>query len=202
MVSMLLGPCRTRFRGNSHSRKTFACVLKQNGRPISSANRIIAKYLLFRDPHLRRLSSLVSDLEPHQQQWVESIHPDIKPDAGKVQVLASRHMACQFGQGGSRLLGQFPTGFPSAGVLSQKGAFSESPSPAHPSEHRLISKTTISRFRERAAKYGTENSSRIWSEAIEEVEKGRLCHPAELGSAGLPADFRPGCFNISFRFGV
>ena len=154
------------------------------------------------DSQIITMSSLVSDLESRQQQLGESIHPDIKPDAVRVQVLAFRRLACQFGLEGSRWVGQFPTGFPIAGVLSRKGTFAENPSTAHPADNRVLFETSEARFRERAAKTGTKNAPTLRREDIRKVEKGWLCPPVELESAGCPAGFRPGCFKIAFRFGV
>ena len=128
----------------------------------------------FRGAQLARLSELVSTMDPHQMKWGSSTHPAVKPVAGNIRTLALRNLAGKCGLGGSRWMGQFSVGFPITGTLSQEGVSN----PVRPSGaalgHGKLSDAAAARFRERSAKSGQKNDSLLWTEALGQVEKGRL----------------------------
>ena len=111
-------------------------------------------------------------------------------------------MAAQFGMGGTRWLGQFATGFPIDGELSQKEVFAKTASEGELPDPVLIFRTAEARFRERATKSGMENAGPLCEGALEQVGKGWLCAPVELAPSGQPEGFPKYGFNVTFRFGV
>ena len=156
----------------------------------------------FGDAQLSRTTDLVAALSELRKAWDASILPAVKPAAGKVRTLALRHLAAQCGLGGARWIDQFATGFPITGVLSQKGVFTRSKPGETEADPAVLFNTAEARFRERASKAGRENSDLLWTEALEQVEKGWPRQPLELAESGFPPGFPPRGYNVAFRFGA
>ena len=155
----------------------------------------------FWEPQLANVEALVSPMAAHQKRCGEAILPPIMPSDAEVRTMSIRHLSAQCGIGGARWQDQFAVGFPITWILSQKGV-----SPlTNPEEtamgHALLFRTAAARCRERATKSGMGNASLLRSDALEKVEKGRMCPPAELAPSGQPAGFPRRGSNIAFRFG-
>lgn len=154
----------------------------------------------FWDAQLSRVSGMGSSIDEHQSQWGAAILTAVKPDAWKVRTLALRHLASRCRMGCSRWMDQFATGFPITGALSQKGVF-DLAQPGETALYRALPlRTAESRLRERAAKSGVKHAALLWADAMEQVEKGRLCAPVDLDASGRPAGFHPRGCNVASRF--
>lgn len=166
---------------------------------IDSGPRDIAE---FRGHQIRRTSSLISDLWPHQKRWDAPIGPAIKPASGKIRKLAFGRLSAQCGPGGGRWMGQFSAGFPTTWLRSQKGAFDVPHPPDTALDQAMLFEAAEARFRERSAKSGAENAPRLRTEALGKAEKVWLFPPVALAGSGCPDFFQPGCYNVAFRRGV
>ena len=151
-------------------RMTFRLPRKRSVRATSSATRIRMILPIFWDAHLARTTDLVAALSERQKAWGASILPASKPAAGKVRTLALRHLAAQCGIG-ARWIGQFATGFPITGVLSQKGVFAQSKPAETAVDPAILFHKDEARFREREAKAGRKNADLLWKEALGQAER-------------------------------
>ena len=156
------------------------------------------------EAQLSRVEQLVTSCTLAQSKWDACILPEILPAADHLKTVALKQLMKECGIGGSRWLDQFAFGFPIAGVLSQKHLYptDEKVGPSAAIPVTELFSTAGSRFRERSAKSGHKNAQQLWGEALEQVQKGWLLHPAELAADGRPLVWRSSQFNIAFRFGV
>ena len=156
----------------------------------------------FWDEQLGRLARLNSELTPHQKTWDSFVDPAAKPDAGKVRTLTIRHLTDQCGMGGGRWIDQFPTGFPIAGAISRKGAYSPDAPKNTAIGPAALFLTASTRFRERARKAGHKNAPTVMGGGIGPSQEGMATPPIGPGGDGRPKGFHPGQYNVDFRFGV
>ena len=100
--------------------------------PLPTEATAAARFVAENGPHLMAefwgsqltaIGNLVKTAGPPQARLGEYIDPDIRPDAGKIQIPALRQMAELRGLGSSRWLGQFADGCTITGDLSQRTAF-------------------------------------------------------------------------------
>ena len=156
----------------------------------------------FWEKQLRRLEQLVSDASAAQARWDRDIPSSLKPAAGKLKTVALKQLFQMTGIGGVAWLDQFAFGFPITGKLSQTSVYPTDPKVPEPKAMAAIFPSAAARFRERAAKSGYKNADKLWSEAMQQVDKGWLHQPVKLDRDGKPENFTGQSYNIAFRFGV
>ena len=132
----------------------------------------------FRDSQIAALERMVKSAAPHRKKWDGFIDPSIIPAAGKIQILALRHLARFLGLGGSKWMGQFAVGFPTTGDLSRNMVFPRKEPKEFLLPRRNIPHADEARFRERAPKSGRENAADLRKEAMGQHSKGWLEAPA------------------------
>ena len=103
---------------------------------------------------LTAIGNLVKTDEPPHARWGEYIDPNIRPAAGKIQILALRHMGELCGLGSSRWLGQCAVGLPITGDLSRWTAFPSKRLKGPLLPTKQLFETAEARFRERPPKSG------------------------------------------------
>ena len=160
------------------------------------------KLVLIWDAQLSSLEQRVANCSLAQQKWDETIHPDLRPAAGKFRTVAIKQLMRQHGMGGQHWLGQFAVGFPITGRLSQLHTYEVDDSVIPPLNRDQLYDTAVPRFRERAAKSGHKNAQVLWDEAMAQVKSGWLMPPPQLHPGGRPFAWKSSRFNICFRFGV
>merc|ERR1712112_644887 len=109
-------------------------------------------------------------------------------------------LALQCDCGGSAWLQQFLFGSPLVGRLSQSHCYPTKLEEAskNPVPIPKLFNTNASRFRDRASKSGFKNANALWSEALEQCEKGWLTRPFPLCSKGRPFVLENSKLNIAF----
>ena len=160
--------------------------------------------LNFWDEQLSSLDKLIMEASSLEHSWNALIPPEIAPAAGKLKLAAFMSLALQCDCGGSAWLQQFLFGFPLVGRLSQSHCYPTKLKEASkkPVPIPKLFNTNASRFRDRASKSGFKNANALWSEALEQCEKGWLTRPFPLCSKGRPFVLENSKLNIAFRFGV
>lgn len=151
---------------------------------------------------LDRVQNLVGRAEPLQKEWYSHTPNAIRPATGKFRFLAFMMLMGQYGLGGKAWLRQFVWGFPITGDLSQAGVYPRDPSVTPAPDTTALWGDTSTRLRARAAGSGWLNADTLWTEAIDQVQKGWLMDPLTIGEDGKCPAIGLGAINISFRFGV
>ena len=158
----------------------------------------------FWDEQLSAVDKLILDSEETEAAWNSLIPSEIIPSTGKVKLAALMSLSLQCGAGGSVWLQQFLFGFPLVGRLAQPRCYPTKQSEARkkPEPIPKLFNSNKARFTDRASKSGFKNASTLWSEAMEQCEKGWLTQPFPLCTSKAPFTLRNPELNIAFRFGV
>ena len=107
------------------------------------------------------------------------------PATGKIHLTLLALILKHLGMGGERWLWQFIFGFPVFGTLSQAGCYPvDDPLPPHALSERTILKGAERRFKVRARNARSAFDGHLWSEALEQCDKGWLDNPRPISRQG------------------
>ena len=151
---------------------------------------------------LDRVRTIVADSAITQQKWWNATPDKIKSATGKFRYIPMMTLMDQLNLGGSRWLQQFAWGFPLIGDLSQNAIYPIDPKVVKPPDPTSIGFQSAERFRLRAAASGFLNSDALWTEALEQVNRGWLSEPVPIDMTTGTADLPYKSQNFAFRFGV
>ena len=151
---------------------------------------------------IQRLKSIAAKHKCLSDQWLEARPQVLKPLKG-VNTLLLAFLMDRYGLKGQKWVKQLIFGFPIVGSLSQKGVY-----PIDEKEHKVLltpnelTSSAFARFRERATAANPPRFEELWSEALEQVQKGWLTKPIHIPENEGELLWKSKDFNLAFRFSV